>query len=43
MPIFAKDLDLLLLSTLKNIFVLRTSSSPSFKGTVKRLNVRGMS
>ena len=32
-------LDLPLSNTLRNIFVLRTSSSPSFKGIVKRLNV----
>ena len=39
MRIFSIGLYLLLSNTLKNIFVLRTSSSPSFNGTVKRLNV----
>ena len=39
MRIFSIGLYLLLSNTLKNIFVLRTSSSPSFNGTVKCLNV----
>ena len=39
MHIFSIGLDLLLSNSLKNIFVLRTSSEPSFKAIVKRLNV----
>ena len=39
MRIFSIGLDLLLSDTLKSIFVLRTSRSPSFKDIVKRLNV----
>ena len=39
MRIFSIGLDLLLSNTLKNIFLLRTSRSTSFKDVAKRLNM----